>query len=241
MPVSPFQTDLVDLIASSSLVTKLVMLLLLVLSVVSWAIIFYKAKYFRKAKKENRQFLEVYDQTDDPFRLKKTAERFMVSPLANVFLQAIRFQSPGIEARMESDSSSFNGGEETGKIHGAERILRSAGQDMLSQMEEYLSFLATTGNVAPFIGLFGTVLGIISAFQEIGRQGTASIAAVAPGVAEALLATAAGLFVAIPAVVAYNFFLNKMRIMASELEIFTTECVILLEQKQRNSTVARSR
>jgi len=241
MPFSPFQLDLMDLIASSSLVTKLVMLVLLVLSVVSWAIVFYKAKYFRKAKRENRQFLEVYDQTDDPFRLKKTAERFTASPLANVFLQAIRFQNLGVETKMESDSPSFNGGEEPGRVRGAERILRSAGQDMLSQMEEYLSFLATTGNVAPFIGLFGTVLGIINAFQEIGRQGTASIAAVAPGVAEALLATAAGLFVAIPAVVAYNYFVNKMRIMASELEIFTTECVFLLEQKQRNSTVARSR
>lgn len=241
MPASFFQTDLVDLIASSSLVTKLVMLILLVLSVMSWAIIFYKAKYFRKVKKENRQFLEVYDQTDDPFRLKKTAERFKVSPLANVFLQMIRFQNPGIEAKMETDSPTFNGGEEPGRVYGAERILRSAGQDMLSRMEEYLSFLATTGNIAPFIGLFGTVLGIINAFQEIGRQGTASIAAVAPGVAEALLATAAGLFVAIPAVVAYNYFVNKLRIMVSELEIFTTECVVLLEQKQRNGTAARSR
>lgn len=241
MPLSGFQTDLVDLITSSSLATKLVMLILLVLSVVSWAIIFYKAKYFRKVKRENRQFLEVYDQTDDPFRLKKTAERFAASPLANVFLQAIRFQNPGIVAKMESDSPSFDGGDEPARVHGTERILRSAGQDMLSQMEEYLSFLATTGNVSPFIGLFGTVLGIINAFQEIGRQGTASIAAVAPGVAEALLATAAGLFVAIPAVVAYNYFVNKLRIMTSELEIFTTECVVLLEQKQRNSTVARSR
>jgi biopolymer transport protein TolQ len=108
-------------------------------------------------------------------------------------------------------------------------------------MEEYLTFLATTGNVTPFIGLFGTVLGIIDAFQEIGRQGTASIAAVAPGVAEALLATAAGLFVAIPAVVAYNYFVNRVRIMSTELEIFITECVVLLEQKQRNGAVARSR
>ncbi|HXC61129.1 MAG TPA: MotA/TolQ/ExbB proton channel family protein [Nitrospiria bacterium] len=240
MPTSAFQIDIMDLIASSSLVTKLVILILLVLSVVSWAIIFYKAKYFRKAKRENRQFLEVYDQSDEPFRLKKTAERFPASPLANVFLQAIRFQDPG-EAKIETDSPAFNGGDEPGRAYRSERLLRSAGQEILSQMEEYLSFLASTGNVSPFIGLFGTVLGIINAFQEIGRQGTASIAAVAPGVAEALLATAAGLFVAIPSVVAYNYFVNKLRIMTSELEIFTTECMILLEQKQRNSTVVRSR
>jgi biopolymer transport protein TolQ len=241
VPNSGFQINLVDLIASSSLVTKSVMVLLLILSVVSWAIILYKARYFRRVRGENQQFLRMYDQTDDPFKLKKTAERYKTSPIANVFLQMIQFQNPGIESKMETDSPAFNGGDEPRRIQSAERILKSAGQDMLSQMEEYLTFLATTGNVSPFIGLFGTVLGIINAFQEIGRQGTASIAAVAPGVAEALLATAAGLFVAIPAVVAYNYFVNKVRIMATELEIFITECVVLLEQKQRNGAVARSR
>jgi biopolymer transport protein TolQ len=219
--------------------TKLVMGLLLILSVVSWAIILYKARYFRKVKNENLQFLRMYDQTNDPFKLRKTAERYKASAVANVFLQMIQFQNPPIEVKMETES--FNGSDEPKKVHGAERILRSAGQDALSRMEEYLTFLATTGNVTPFIGLFGTVLGIIDAFQEIGRQGTASIAAVAPGVAEALLATAAGLFVAIPAVVAYNYFVNRVRIMSTELEIFITECVVLLEQKQRNGAVARSR
>jgi biopolymer transport protein TolQ len=228
-----------DLITSSSLMTKLVMGLLLILSVVSWAIILYKARYFRKVKNENLQFLRMYDQTNDPFKLRKTAERYKASAVANVFLQMIQFQNPPIEVKMETES--FNGSDEPKKVHGAERILRSAGQDALSRMEEYLTFLATTGNVTPFIGLFGTVLGIIDAFQEIGRQGTASIAAVAPGVAEALLATAAGLFVAIPAVVAYNYFVNRVRIMSTELEIFITECVVLLEQKQRNGAVARSR
>ena len=241
MPFSFSQTGLVDLLYSSSLITKLVMLILLVLSIMSWAVIFYKAKSFRKARKENRKFLEVYDQTDDPFKLRKTAERLTVSPLANVFLQVLRFQSAGGEAKMETDLPAINGGEEPGKIQRAERILRSVGQEALSQMEGYLSFLATTGNVSPFIGLFGTVLGIINAFQEIGRQGTASIAAVAPGVSEALLATAAGLFVAIPAVIAYNFFVNKLRVMASDLDIFTAECVLLLEGKLRVDPVVRPR
>jgi biopolymer transport protein TolQ len=241
VPFSFGQSGLVDLIYSSSLITKLVMLILLILSVVSWAIIFYKSKYFRKARTENLRFLEVYDQTDDPYKLRKTAERLTVSPLATVFLQVIRFQNPGTEAKIDVDSPPLNDGEEPGKIQRAERVLRSAGQEVLSQMEGYLSFLATTGNVSPFIGLFGTVLGIINAFQEIGRQGTASIAAVAPGVAEALLATAAGLFVAIPAVIAYNFFVNKLRIMTSELDIFTTECIVLLEGKLRIDPVVRPR
>jgi len=235
------QTGLIDLIYSSSLITKFVMLVLLFLSIMSWAVIFYKVKYFRRAKNENLKFLEVYDQTDDPFKLRKTAEKLTVSPLANVFLQVIRIQNPGTEAKVEAISQPSNGGEEPGKIQRAERILRSAGQEALSQMEGYLSFLATTGNVSPFIGLFGTVLGIINAFQEIGRQGTASIAAVAPGVSEALLATAAGLFVAIPAVIAYNFFVNKLRVMTSDLEVFTAECVLLLEGKLRVEPMVRPR
>jgi biopolymer transport protein TolQ len=96
-------------------------------------------------------------------------------------------------------------------------------QDQISKQEIYLPFLATTGNVTPFVGLLGTVLGIINAFAEIGRQGTASIAAVAPGVAEALVATAAGLFAAIPAVIAYNYFLTRIRKAAFRAEAFSIE------------------
>ncbi|HTK87969.1 MAG TPA: MotA/TolQ/ExbB proton channel family protein, partial [Nitrospiraceae bacterium] len=104
----------------------------------------------------------------------------------------------------------------------------------LSRLEAYLPFLATTGNITPFVGLLGTVLGIIDAFREIGKQGTASIAAVAPGVSEALVATAAGLFTAIPAVIAYNYYLARIRKTAFRVEAFSIELlnIVLARMKQ---------
>ncbi len=103
-------------------------------------------------------------------------------------------------------------------------------QNQVSHLESYLPVLATTGNITPFIGLLGTVLGIIDSFREIGMQGTASIAAVAPGVSEALVATAAGLFTAIPAVIFYNYFLNKARTMVQEMDNFAAEFLNIVER-----------
>ncbi len=107
--------------------------------------------------------------------------------------------------------------------HVVERAASHLAQSQLSRLESYLPFLATTGNITPFVGLLGTVMGIIDAFREIGTQGTASISAVAPGVAEALIATAAGLFTAIPAVIAYNYFLTRIRSTAFRLDSVTIE------------------
>jgi len=118
------------------------------------------------------------------------------------------------------------------QIKGLERLLRGGIQDEIIQQERYLPFLATIGGVTPFIGLFGTVWGIIDAFAEIGRSGTANIAAVAPGVAEALITTAAGLATAIPAVIAYNFFVGKLRRMESQMEVFSAELINLVEERQ---------
>ena len=111
-----------------------------------------------------------------------------------------------------------------------EKVANHIIQNQLSHQETYLPFLATTGNLTPFIGLLGTVLGIISAFREIGVQGSASIAAVAPGVAEALVATAAGLFAAIPAVIAYNYFLTRIRKLVFRVEAFNIEFLNSIEE-----------
>ncbi|HEX7092313.1 MAG TPA: MotA/TolQ/ExbB proton channel family protein, partial [Nitrospiraceae bacterium] len=112
--------------------------------------------------------------------------------------------------------------------HVVERTASHLAQSQLSRLESYLPFLATTGNITPFVGLLGTVMGIIDAFREIGTQGTASISAVAPGVAEALVATAAGLFTAIPAVIAYNYFLTRIRSTAFRLDSVTIEVLASL-------------
>jgi biopolymer transport protein TolQ len=114
-----------------------------------------------------------------------------------------------------------------------DRVVAHIMQDHVSKQEAYLPFLATTGNVTPFIGLLGTVLGIIDAFGEIGKQGTASISAVAPGVAEALVATAAGLFTAIPAVIAYNYFLTRIRRSAFRVDAFSIELLNALQARKK--------
>ena len=110
-------------------------------------------------------------------------------------------------------------------------------QNQISYLESYLPVLATTGNITPFIGLLGTVLGIIDSFREIGLQGTASIAAVAPGVSEALVATAAGLFTAIPAVIAYNYYLSRIRKTVFRIESFTIEVMHSLQARQKHQPV----
>jgi len=123
------------------------------------------------------------------------------------------------------------GGDELPTQRYVERVLAHAIQEQINKTESYLPFLATTGNITPFVGLLGTVLGIIDAFREIGVQGTASISAVAPGVAEALVATAAGLFTAIPAVIAYNYFLSSVRSMAFRMDRFAIELTNALEMR----------
>jgi biopolymer transport protein TolQ len=114
-----------------------------------------------------------------------------------------------------------------------ERTAQHIAQGQLSHLESDLPFLATTGNISPFVGLLGTVMGIIDSFREIGSQGTASIAAVAPGVSEALVATAAGLFTAIPAVMAYNYFLSRIRGTAFRMDTVTVELLTLMAPKAK--------
>jgi len=138
---------------------------------------------------------------------------------------------PSYSLKSEDDLREMEEVKRTAGLKILERTLRRSVDEQVGLLESYLSFLATTGNVSPFIGLFGTVLGIISAFQGISRQGTASITAVAPGVSEALVATAAGLLAAIPAVVAYNYYVSRIRGMASEMEAFSTDFLSLVEER----------
>ncbi len=233
--IQGFQSNVVDLVLQAGLVTKIVLVVLLCFSIISWAIIFFKAGEFRKAAKENKAFLRLYGKNDDLTELRRATQTMKNGPLAILFLEGLN-RSGG-----SSGPSKGNPQEGRSPRHPAsvERLLKAISQDEVSHLEEYLSFLATTGNVSPFIGLFGTVWGIIDAFQQIGHQGTASIAAVAPGVSEALIATAAGLFAAIPAVVAFNFFLNRIRITANQMDAFSAEFIGLLEDRHADAQGAR--
>ncbi|MBI5101640.1 MAG: protein TolQ [Nitrospirae bacterium] len=201
-------SSILQLILNAGLVVKGVMLILLFFSIVSWAIIFFKQRYFSRANKESDQFLRSYRTNRDPRSLFKVTKNMTLSPIANVFKSVY------------TEEATRDRGE-------VKRLLRRYETLESVKLEKYLNFLATTGSTSPFIGLFGTVWGIMNSFHGIGAAGSASLAVVAPGIAEALIATAIGLAAAIPAVIAYNYYLSMARKMIIEMEDFSEDLLEL--------------
>ena len=205
-----------DLVFQASFIVQLVLLGLVTLSIMSWAVIAYKMRELRRAQQDSEAFLEVYHagSLDEAYSAAKDLDR---SPLAAVFLAAYN------ELRRLARSS---GGPvtltEPHLVMLARNVTWSSNREG-HRLERGLSFLATTGSAAPFIGLFGTVVGIINAFESIGRAGSASLAVVAPGIAEALITTAVGLFAAIPATIAYNYFSARLGGLTSSIGLFAAE------------------
>ena len=227
------------LVGSLGAVSKIILLVLFLFSVISWAIILYKWRAFRSSDREDRRFLAAYARTQDKEELHRPARRMAASPSAAVFVGVMDRITPdtdGLARGQSANSPSREPSEEPAGLdrHYIDRTVAYIVQERISRLETYLPFLATTGNITPFVGLLGTVLGIIDAFREIGQQGTASIAAVAPGVAEALIATAAGLFTAIPAVIAYNYYLTRIRRTAFRVEAFSVEFLNALKTRPRH-------
>jgi biopolymer transport protein TolQ len=213
-----FQVGMTGLVGSLGAVSKIVLLLLFIFSIVSWAIIFLKWRAFSAADRMDHQFMALLAKAKDLDDLCRQVRRMESSPAAVLF--------EGVMDRVTGLRGQDGAGSADRQI--VERTAAHLSSSQLSRLESYLPFLATTGNITPFVGLLGTVMGIIDAFREIGAQGTASIAAVAPGVAEALIATAAGLFTAIPAVIAYNYFLSRIRRTAFRLDTVTIELMTSL-------------
>jgi len=217
-----FQMGLTGLVGSLGTVSKVVLLLLFIFSVVSWAIIFFKWRAFRAADREDLQFMALLAKAKDLDDLCRQVRRMEASPAAVLF-EGLMDRAAGVRGQGQDSAGSG-----LTDRHVMERAAAHLSHCQVSKLESYLPFLATTGNITPFVGLLGTVMGIIDAFREIGMQGTASIAAVAPGVSEALIATAAGLFTAIPAVIAYNYFLTRIRRTAFRLDTVTIELLASL-------------
>lgn len=210
---------LLPLIMTSGIPTKLVLVVLLGFSVATWAVIFNRWAALRRLNRDNTTFLAAYGQADSLHKLAQIGGLPTAQGLGFVF-------KDGMEKVARHDGGAYT----ADWLASLERRLRGTIREEVNTQERYLSVLATTSNVAPFIGLFGTVWGIIAAFREIAAVGSASIAAVAPGVAEALVATAAGLFAAIPAVVAFNYFIANVRGQAAQMETFAIEFVDLLHE-----------
>jgi biopolymer transport protein TolQ len=216
-----FQAGPLAIIASLGVISKVVLLVLLGFSIISWAIIFYKWATFRAVDLKDRHFMSLLLRARDVEEVTRNAPQTAGSPCAKIFHSVIQRLDQIPTAFSDSGSMIFD-------RHVMERTAAHLAQGQISKLESYLPFLATTGNISPFVGLLGTVLGIIDAFREIGAQGTASIGAVAPGVSEALIATAAGLFAAIPAVIAYNYFLTRIRRTALQMDSVVVELLALI-------------
>jgi biopolymer transport protein TolQ len=224
----------IALLTSLGVVSKLVLLVLLGFSVVSWAIILGKWRTLHLAEREERQFLTAYAKSGHHEEFRSLASRWKHSPSAILYLGIIDRLALASDGELTAPQEGVDNSPPLDRQY-LERLMGHLLQGQIAKQEAYLPFLATTGNVTPFIGLLGTVLGIIDAFQAIGQMGTASITAVAPGVAEALVATAAGLFTAIPAVIAYNYFLTKIRRSVFRAEAFSIEFLNALQTRARHA------
>jgi biopolymer transport protein TolQ len=225
------------LIARSSPVSKVVLLVLAVFSVVSWAIILYKLFVFRRAERQTKQFLDVFRRSNKFSEVQAVCRSLAESALVGLFQSGYaeltaQLRQPAADATA-SNPRAVVARPTLKSLTSVDRALMRASVVEINKLERHIPFLATTASLTPFVGLLGTVLGIMSAFQGIGQTGSTNLGVVAPGIAEALIATAAGLFAAIPAVYFYNHLTNKVKIYASEMDDFAME---FLNISERNFT-----
>ena len=213
--------SLVDLLLKASPIAKGVLILLLIFSIMSWSIIFSKWRALKRAEKATNEFLSSFSQ-----RQKKLSDLFVEaeyrkeSPLARIF-------ASGYE---EVTSQLGEGSNRVHSLDSINRVMQSTTIDEVTEMEKSLSWLATAANASPFIGLFGTVVGIIIAFQGLSSASASSIQSVAPGIAEALIATDAGIGAAVPAAIFYNYFLNRIKSLTAKMDRFSLEMLNIIER-----------
>lgn len=215
LPAFAISGEISGLIEQTGLVAKFVLLILLAFSVLSWTIIVSKWGLFRRARVQSSRFIRAFRRTARLQEIATVADQFRPSPLVPVFEGAVE------ELKKQSG---------TPRLSGVQRATQIASSEELTRLEHRLPWLATTASVTPFVGLFGTVWGIIDAFHGLGDAGAATLRAVAPGISEALITTAAGLFAAIPAVIAYNIFSQEIRQFGARMDDFSLELLNAIER-----------
>jgi biopolymer transport protein TolQ len=207
------------MISNSGPVAMAVLVLLLIASLYSWTVILGKSSQFGRATKDSRRFIHGFRQATRLQEMATLAVQCKASPLAQVF-----------EDVYETYKRQTGGSGPPRNLAPLERSAQTAASEAVTNLERRLTWLATIGAVSPFVGLFGTVMGIVDAFHGLGTAGAATLRAVAPGISEALITTAAGLFVAIPAVIAYNQFTARIRVFAATIDDFCRELLNSLEE-----------
>ncbi|MGE5246328.1 MAG: MotA/TolQ/ExbB proton channel family protein [Betaproteobacteria bacterium] len=226
-----------ELVAQSSTISKVVLLILAVFSIVSWGIILYKLWTFRRSERQTSSFLDVFRRSNKFSEVQAVCRSLGQSPLVGLFESGyaeltgqLRQTAPAEVAGVASNPRAVAARPILKSLSAVDRALMRASVVEVNKLEHHIPFLATTASIAPFIGLFGTVWGIMSAFQGIGQTGSTNLGVVAPGIAEALVATAAGLFAAIPAVYFYNHLTNRVKLFASEMDDFAMEFLNIAER-----------
>lgn len=234
MHTQPFDSMFHYLIDQASTPAKLVVLILLLFSILSWAIILSKQRSFSRARRESQGFIALFRRCAQWTDAYPHCEQFKQSPLVSLFLAAyeqwVDTMGPDQEGHRLSSRSLVQ----------VERALKQAAIVETERLEKHLSWLASIATSSPFIGLFGTVIGIIIAFEGLSVQTPSSIQAVAPGIAEALVATAAGLFVAVPAYIGYNHFLARVREFTGVFSEFSLELLNAIERSFSHDGILRS-
>lgn len=224
-------TSLMDLVLASRPAAKAVLLLLAVLSIISWTVMLGKWREFRRLRDHGRRFEEEFSRTDSLDEVADVARRLEGSPYSRVVERAVEFLAhtkPGIAATADRA-----GRLSASQVEALRLVLDAEISTVRDRLARFIPSLAVIGSASPLIGLLGTVLGVIDAFVGIGRSGSGNIAAVAPGIAEALIATAAALAVAIPAVFGYNIFANRLNRIEGALDGFGTEIIALMAAEGR--------
>jgi len=223
--------DIVSLMLHASDVAKAVLVLLMLMSLVSWYVIGTKSLYLSRAAGRSNRFLDAFWKTSRLDDVWKLSEEMGPSPISEVFRAGYVELAKLRRRRNEQGADTAAVETHLGDIESIERALSRARTTATTDMESKVPFLATTASAAPFIGLFGTVWGIMNSFRNIGLKGAANLATVAPGIAEALVATAIGLVAAIPAVMAYNYLSRRIRVISSEMETFANDFLNIIRRR----------
>src|SRR5438552_7215255 len=225
----PHQDTVLDMIVSSGPVVRAVLVILLVFSIGCWGIALAKSVEMRRARRQSERFIDIFWDAKNLATIQTASVDLKESPVAQVFRGGYR-ELQRLTRGKRSNPGGEEEGSEFGGIENVQRAMIRARTQEVTRLERGLTFLATTASTAPFIGLFGTVWGIMTAFRGLSTTTSSSIQAVAPGIAEALVATAVGLAAAIPAVVMYNRFARQVRVLSAEMDTFASEFLNIAER-----------
>jgi biopolymer transport protein TolQ len=221
--------DILELILNSSPVVKGVLALLILMSAASWFVIGSKTIFLSKAASRSAKFQDAFWKTGRLDEIWRLSEASPPSPVGEVFRAGYTELAKLQKRRQEAPEAANE--EMLGDIESVQRALDRARTTAITDMESRVPLLGTTASAGPFIGLFGTVWGIMNSFRNIGAKGSANLATVAPGIAEALVATAIGLMAAIPAVMAYNYVSRRIRVLSAEMETFSSDFLNIVRRR----------